>query len=536
MRLAAAIAIACALAGTAAADRVDVKVVDIAGGLVYVDRGRRAGIVPGTRIRFGRVELVVVEATEKTAALERGGAAIAIGAAGIADATPGAAATVRQLPKPRPPEAFREQWPPAVVPASRQSPAEVPLGSARAPGRAHVAVIGHGHVAADRAATQAQAEARVIAAFDVLRDRPLAADVDLTGRVFRDGANGGERVPVIVRAAQLRYGAPDDPRFALGRLRYAASSLGMLDGARASARLGRIEIAGFGGLVPDPISGKPDTSASRFGGELIYDALDEPWRPRVALGAYASTWDGKLDERRLALTASAGRASWWLDGWAEAQLFDSDNPWGAHAIELVGAGATARWRKRGNHVGADLTYLRPERSLRLAAALPADWLCTGRPGVTGEPCAGGDSWASASLVAGTRSARWSVDAIGSVGRTNGVAIDYDSSGYVGAEVRTGPGRLLASIAAGRTSFASWTSPAIGGGFALSRNVDVAARYRPELLDFRAATEVVVLHEAVLDLHVVPARELDAVVSAVGTSGASSDRVVVVVTLAWRPLP
>ena len=36
--------------------------------------------------------------------------------------------------------------------------------------------------------------------------------------------------PLFVRAAQLRYGAADDPALLVGRLRYAASSLGALDG------------------------------------------------------------------------------------------------------------------------------------------------------------------------------------------------------------------------------------------------------------------------------------------------------------------
>ena len=34
---------------------------------------------------------------------------------------------------------------------------------------------------------------------------------------------------------------------------------------------GDLEVAAFGGVVPDPLSGKPDTSATRFGGEVIYD-------------------------------------------------------------------------------------------------------------------------------------------------------------------------------------------------------------------------------------------------------------------------
>ncbi|MGH2898244.1 MAG: hypothetical protein ACRDMZ_06180, partial [Solirubrobacteraceae bacterium] len=52
---------------SASADPVAVKVVDVAGGAVYVSPGRAAGLGPGTRIRLRGVELVVVEVTEKTA-------------------------------------------------------------------------------------------------------------------------------------------------------------------------------------------------------------------------------------------------------------------------------------------------------------------------------------------------------------------------------------------------------------------------------------------------------------------------------------
>src|SRR6185295_9047720 len=51
----------------AAADPIAVKVVDVAGGAAYLTPGRAAGIVPGTKVQLRGVDLVVVEATEKTA-------------------------------------------------------------------------------------------------------------------------------------------------------------------------------------------------------------------------------------------------------------------------------------------------------------------------------------------------------------------------------------------------------------------------------------------------------------------------------------
>jgi len=537
-----AVVAACVVAGVvrpAAAEVVAVKVVEVAGETAYVDHGRAAGLVRGTKIRFGRVVLTVVETTENTAAVELGGSSLAVGASGSAEVTPGAASAVKTLPPPRPAEAFRGAWPDLVVPAASQAPKQVPLGSGRAPGRAHVAVIGHGFATADRSGIAGQGELRAIASFDLMTERPLAADVDVAARGYTAGANGGARVPLFVRTAQVRYGGADAPQLALGRLRYAASSLGMLDGVRAAIRTSRVEVAAFGGIVPDPVSGKPDTGASRFGAEVGYDDATSAWQPRLALTGYGSTWDGELDERRLAVTASARRAAMFVDGWAEAQMFAADNPWGARAVELTGAGATAQWRRRGLHAGADVTFLRPERSLRLAAALPAEWLCTRAPqagDVPDEACTGGDSWASASLFAGARSARWSVDAIGSIGRTNGVATHYDSSGYLAGELRFGPRRLLAGISGGRASFASWTAAHLGVGVVLSRTLDLAARYRPELLDYAASTGPVLHHGAVLDLHYAISAALDLGVSAAGTLGPDHDAAALLTTLAWRPLP
>jgi hypothetical protein len=525
------------LVRTAAADSVRVTVIEVAGGLAYLDKGSRDGVVPGTRVAFGGKVAVVVEVTATSAVIELGPLALGTGARGTAVATP-AARVATQLPKPRPLAVFRDQWPAPDLPASTQRPRRVALGDARARGRASVTVVGHGVALVDRSRSDGSAEARVIASFELMNERPFAVDVDVAGRAYRDGANRLERAPVFVRAAQLRYGEAADPRLALGRLRHAASSVGMLDGVRGSVHLGRLELAAFGGLVADPVSGRPTTEASRFGSEAIFGDETAAWRPRIAVTAHGSTWNGEIDERRLAASASMDRAAVWLDAWAEVQAFSSSNPWGAGAVELTGAGATAAWRERGGHITADITFLRPERSLRLAAALPPAWLCTQQPqpgDVPNEPCAGGDSWASGSLTAGLRGGRWSVDAIGSIGRTNGVAVSHDASGLLLGDVRVGRGRVFAGVSAGQSSFARWTAGQLGAGFAW-RRFDVAVTYRPELLDFVAATEALVLHAGVLDLHHAIAPDLDLAVSAAGTTGADRDVLAILSTIVWRPWP
>jgi hypothetical protein len=537
MRSAVVIAV---LVSAAAAEPVTVKVIEVAGGIAYVTPGRAAGLAPGAKVKLRGRELVVIESTEKTASLRVEGTAIAIGDTGSANVDRATASAIQMLPKPHAAAEFAGQWPDAVHPADAQTPTPVPLGEARAGGAAHVTVIGHGYGVVGKGNSAADGEARVIASFDVMRDRPLAIDADVAGRAFSEGYDSSTHTPLFVRAAQIRYGNAYDPQFAAGRLRFAASSVGMLDGGRAAMRLGNFELAAFGGLVPDPLSGKPDTSASRFGSELVLDDRKSSWQPRVALVAYGSTWQGKLDERRLSLVASANHGTTWLDGWAEAQQFPSDNPWGAKAVELTGGGATYEWREHGDHAGVGVTYLRPERSLRLAAALPPSWLCTLAPqigNVPNETCSGGDYWVQASANAGLRTGRWSLDGVGTVGESHGVYRGYDASVYVRGEMRMSDTyRLIAGVSAGQASFAVWRAAELGVGATLGRGIDGVVTYRPEQLDYNAATGVYLLHSIIVDGHYALSRSFDVGGSALATVGADRDALAVLATFVWRPLP
>ena len=531
-----ALAIVALLAGAASADPVNVRVVEVAGGAAYVTPGRAAGLVPGTIVRIGARDFTIVEVTDKSAMVRADG--IDVGDTGVANVDRTAPAALDKLAKPRPAEAFRGQWPDAVKPAETQNPTEVPLGAARQAGRARVTVIGHGYAVAAKGGSTASGEGRVIASFDLLADRPLAADVDVAGRLFSEGYDRSTHTPLFVRAAQLRYGSALDPNLALGRLRFAASSLGMLDGARAAYHIGAFELAGFGGLVPDPLSGKPDTSTSRFGTELVYDAAQSAWQPRVAVVAYGSTWQGKLDERRLSVVATANRSTLWLDTWAEAQQFPSDNPWQAHAVELTGAGGTAEWREHGKHAGVDIAYLRPERSLRLAALLPPSWLCTlaPQPGDVAETCAGGDAWVTTSASAGIRTSRYALDGVATVGESQGIYRGYEASGYARGELRAGDVRFVLGGSGGHASFATWIAGEGGLGARLLRRLDAVVTYRPELLDYHASTGPMLLHSLVMDGYLPLSRSLDLAGSAVATTGADRTALAMLATFIWRPLP
>jgi len=523
------------------AEPIAVTVIDVAGDVAFIRPGRDAGVVAGVKVRFGARTVTVIDATGDTAVIALTGTPLALGAAGVADGTPGAAAAaVTVLPAPRPLEGWNEQWPAPSHPADRQAPASVPLGAGGPLGRLHATLTLHAQGAVGDATTAA-GDLRGQVSYQVLRDRPLSVDVDLSARGYRAGT-AGARTPIWVHAAQVRYGDAYDPQLAVGRLAWAASSVGMLDGVRAMARLGAIEVAGFGGLVPDPIDGRPDTGAARFGGEVSYDAPDLSGRPRVALTLLGSTWNGALDERRATVTAEASRGAVTASGWAEGQAFAADNPWRARAFELTGAGAAVDWQRRGQRASVDLSLARPERTLRLAAALPASWLCGRRPGEAAadpaaEPCAGDDRTLAATASVGVTRGRLSLDASLRGSRTEGANADDDLAGFAQAELRVRHHlRLVAGGAGGHASFLDWYAVEAGVALDRGRRWDLAVRYRPELVAYAGAIDRFISHTLAVDGRLHLGASLDASLALSGTTGEDRDAVGALTTLVWRPRP
>jgi hypothetical protein len=521
------------------ADRVSVKVIEIAGDVAYIAPGATAGLKPEAKVAFGSSIGTIREVTAANASVKLDGLSLTVGQSGSVDVAPGPAAG-NAAGAPLRADAVAGGWPELITPAQVQQVKRVPLGTTgRGKTRLHATVIAGGYAAASRNARSIDGEARVIASWDALENRPLAMDVDASGRAFTAGYDRQLRVPFFVRAAQLRYGSAADPRFALGRLRYAAASIGMLDGARGSIELGSLRVGAFGGIVPDPVSGKPDTSASRFGVEASYDAPEVAWQPRIAMVASGSTWQGALDERRLVLDFSAAHARTALSGWAEAQSFAASNPWGARAIELSGAGASAQWRDRTTRIGATVDFTRPERSLRLAAVLPPEWLCTraAMPGTgSGEPCGSGDYTVTGTLSAGTRLGRVALDGYGMVGRTHLVSTTFDRSAYVRSEIAIAEHRVILGASAGKASFLSWNSAEGGLGTHIVSPLDLIVRYRGELLDYVGATAPVFQHSVIADAWYTVRATLDVKLSALATTGLDRDTVTLLTTFVWRPLP
>lgn len=505
-----AVAALLALPALASAQPIAVTVIDAAGDRVYVTPGEEAGLRVGTRVAFGPRTLVVVELTAKTAVvrLDDGGP-LAIGATG--SATPVAPRA------PRDPGAFHEQWPTAVPPARvARVPRTVPLDARDAT----LTVLGSAFAVAGHGETTMAAEARVVATFEQLADvggRAIGAELDVAARGYTRGWNDVERVPIVVRAAQLTWGRD----VALGRIRHAAAGVGIVDGARVGGRVGRVEVAAFGGLAPEPLGAIPSADASRFGAELAYDAPDHAWQPRLAVTALGSTWLGALDERRVIASAAVAHRGTALDGFVEAQSFASDNPFGASAVELVGAGANLRWRDDRRRASLGVAYLRTERTLRLLAALPAEWLADA-------------PWVTASAGAGIDGTSWAIDAVITVGRTTlDERAASDASGYVRGELHRGAWVAFFAPSVARTDFADWAAVEVGGGRRHGAWT-VTASYRPERLVERGdLAGPALLHGGLAELRWAASPRIDVALHAITSLGADRDHVAALTTFSWR---
>lgn len=525
-----------ALTRPASAEPVAVKVIEVAGDVAYLDAGARAGLAPGTAVTLDGRTLIVLEVTATTASVRLDGPAPAVGARGTAEVTRGPAAggpAARTLPTVRPAEAWVAQWPDVTVPAAGQRPTPRPLGGGR-PGRVAASVVlrGAGHLTDDGDLT-ASGELRGRLAAEV--GSAVGLDLDVAGRVFTTGTSGAY-TPVLVRVARLRLGPSAAPLVEVGRLGTVADQVGALDGVHARRRIGGLVVGALAGLVPGELDTRPRTEAARFGVELGWDDPASRWQPRVGVVALGSTWRGQLDERRLTFDGEVARGALRGHGWGEVASFAADNPWGAAAVEVAAAGLGLGWADEHHHLDADLTYQRPERSLRLAANLPVDWLCQGGSSGPESGCADA-SWTDLSLSAGAGRRRWSLDGGLNVGLDHAGDRFVAASAFALGELRGLPGgvRLQLGGSGGRERFLDWYGAEAGVAYG-RRLWDVALRWRPELVAYTGALDRLWQQGLVVDGRwALPAR-LSLAGTVVASAGPDRNALSAFTTLAWRPLP
>jgi hypothetical protein len=529
--------------------RVPVRVVDVSGGRAYVEPGAVAGISRGDRVLIERRRYEVVGVTASYATIEVPPVGIALGARGFAivrrDAQSGEAV---RLDPPRPISAFRGQWPDLTLPASEQQPEYVPLGVTTAEQRLDLA-LGVGGAALVPLDGRGEAIGQVVVRAQVhaepIEGTPLSFDADAAFQAWMapnlDARAGRPSQPYLrVRELQIAYGQTADFYAALGRLRYAASTVGQLDGLRLqSPSLSGITVGAFGGFVPDPIDGVPSFDASRFGLEAQFRLEDHALRPMVSLVGHGSLYDGAIDERRLTATVDMFPGDSRIGAHAELNLFDSDNVWGADPVELTAAGVDGTLRLGVFRAGARFDMRRPERSRWLATYLPPSWLCARAPGAVGTPtmneaCTGQfEPRLLGSADVGVELDRFAVTAGGTLIHV-GDQGDLDQlGGWVSARtVRLfGVARadLTVTVQTGQLIESYALSAGVGAEL-VPGVLDVSIHYRPALTRYRADIDRYFEHMVGGGVLLTPMDELDISLDVDALTSRDIDALLVL----WRP--
>ena len=363
--------------------QVEVTVVEVGGGNAYLQPGARASVRRGSHVTIDRHEYTVTSSTTAFAVIELGNTAPPREQAhGIASTISDTDEQAKQLPPPRPLEELRDQWAAWQPPADSQHPTPVPLGLPDRNHRYDLMVYGYagGLQSLDsRGGGYLRAEVGMRAHVEPLAQYPLALDIDGSAQHWFGAGiydRAGTRPTLRVRELQLGYG--DRTRYfaGLGRIRYAAATLGPLDGLRVQAPLGGgLSVAAFGGLLSDPTDGGLRTDSQRFGTEVALSKPETYLRPEAALVVNGSTYDGRLDERRVSAVAAIYPAQSRIGTYAELSAFDKDNPWGVNPLELTAAGVDARTNVGVLQLGAHADMRQQERSRYIAAFLPPSWFC-----------------------------------------------------------------------------------------------------------------------------------------------------------------
>lgn len=528
---------------------VDVRVVEIAGGRAYIEPGADAGLRAGQEITLEGQRFRVVAVESAHAVVELGDATLREGARGTAEVRARSAAG-SPLEPPVPLSEFEGQWADAVRPASKQRPDLVSLGQSADQGRYRLTVLGGAAAVVpfvDQAETWAHVSLGARMHAEPWQERPFAFDADVAlslwlGEGLGVDLGADSRPLVRVRELAARYGDATTPLVAgLGRLRHAATTVGLLDGVRlTSPTFDNLRVSAFGGAVPRTLDGAPSFDHGRFGVETTYHDPGSEWQPFATVVAHGSMFDGALDERRLSAYGSAFRGPMAVTGYAELSLFDDDNPWGAAPVELTAAGVDTSMRFGKARVGARLDMRTPERSYWLASILPQSWLCTAapRPAGTPEPCNGNRDIRYAAAT----DARLDLDR---VALSAGATVIRVSSGD-GVEAASafadlrflellGRYRAHVGVFGGHSAFLDTVAlrAGAGGPMPFAEALDLALFYRPAVLRYSAAVDDILDHRFGADLVYTPTPRLDVALTLEAMAGEVS-ALGAFATAVWRP--
>jgi hypothetical protein len=543
-----AVLVVSAVAGAASGRRVTVKVVEIAGGRAYLAPGEAAGVGVGSVVRLRDRRYRVVGATAKYAVIEMKGRELRVGMTGRADSKVQRSA-VASLPKPKPISAYENQWPDPVLPATKQQPTYVPLGSWSDGKRIDLAVstnVGGTFALSDgesfgRASLRTRLHAEPF-------EQPVFFDVDFAVQSWFGGNIGSRpgsssRPAIAIRDLQFGYGTARSPQVGLGRLPFVAVGVGQLDGLRVrSPSWAGFSIGAFGGTVPNPLDNRPTTDTTRFGVQLAYQNESLDSHPFVGLSAHASTFNGDIDERRLNAEFDVFPGQGRVAGHLELSMHDENNVWQAPRFEVSAAGLDASIRVGLFQLAGRFDMRLPERSLWLTSYLPLGYLCNTVPDPT-------SSLGDEVVCLNSNDARYfgGLDASFNFSRivfhagANIVHSEYANqfeqiSGYLQARVLRIADIMWAdiSVAAYARSFVSDYAARLGVGVDIRRVGELSVYYRPSLNQYTAAPSNWLQHSAGGILYLALGHDLDLGVRVDGMFGEDVNVLVLGSNLTWRP--
>jgi hypothetical protein len=531
---------------------IPVTVVETAGTRAYVQPGATAGVHRKAIVTILGKEYPVVDSSDSFAVVE-------IGDEPLHEQEKGWATVVEQeeqkpveLPKPRPLATWKHTWGPEEVPADSQTPRFVPLGDAERNRRfdARFTVAAGGLIPLGGQVGSGLGEAEL----DVrLHAEPFAApvaldlDASLQGWASADLATrvGASTRPLLYVRELLASYTLGTFYGGFGRMRYAASTLGTLDGVRVASGIGDgFTLGAFGGLLPNPLSGAASIDAQRFGVEARYSRPDVNLRPEAALVVHGSTFGGSLDERRLSGLVSLYPGPSRVGGYFEVSNFDPNNAWGASTVELTAAGVDQSVRIGNFEFGARLDVRQPERSRWLATFLPASWFCTTVPAPASnpsarEPCNGSvDTRAFGEIDGGV-----AIDNVSVV--VGGLTVDDLTQGaeanMVGGYATARIVRIASALRFemsgnySRSTYIDMSGGTAGPGITLLDDaLDVSAYYRLTVLRY-SSDHAWLLQDGVGGTVVLlPSSELLFTLQGEAITGADANALTIFGTATWRP--
>lgn len=326
--LIASLGLALGAASTALATPPSGKVRAVRGVAVYVDLGRRDGVMAGDELTTPGGRLRVVHLGERQLMAElasgtppRNGAPVQ---ATRERPTVSATRPVVTLPRPTTPNPvpwLGEPWRRLALIPAPVSPTRAASHRARGDFRwvwASFFDSGPGDLDLHRGelrSTLELPELTPLAGGRLSYRHDLAARLELgPGLASRSGADS--RPDYRLRELSLRWssagwGSGKDPEAlalstALGRLAlWDATSTGVIDGVRADLALGGGFVAGLhGGLVPDLLDVSPSSDSATVGAHLTWVSAPADWRARLALTSAAVLWQGALSRVDLGATGN----------------------------------------------------------------------------------------------------------------------------------------------------------------------------------------------------------------------------------------